>query len=216
LGIPRSPRWKRRAEVTEMNSPFGREVEQEAAADWVRGSFAQGSSLAMLMSQRLGALPNAILLAPGRPPGPVILDDYSRGVRTGEADRAAQRLLELLGLETVKTLIVEDENARPGARHLGKLGPNVGFVEDRVFRWTDLNDGALPAATLLRKGSSGYPLNAFGCWAPAEDLGLSPGHTLSVTEQLGIVDATVLVIVSLYDGEAYLALVAAELRPPLD
>jgi hypothetical protein len=191
--------------VTDGSSGFT--VERDAASDWVRGSLAQGSSLAMLMSQRLGSLLGARLLAPDTA-RQLVLDDRGRGIRSSDADVIAQRFLARVGPEVVKTLIVEDDLARRGDASVGR---DVAFVEDRILRWTSLDDTA-SAGALLRKGSSGYPLNAFGCRAPATALGLGPGHTLTAVEQARVVDATELIVVSVYDAEAYLMLMTRALE----
>jgi hypothetical protein len=182
-------------------------VERDTASDWVRGSLAQGSSLAMLMSRRLQMLTSARLLV-HHAGGAVVLNDHGRSISSADTDAMAHQLFARVGAEAVKTLIVEDDLARRGD---SSVEADVVFVEDRVLRWTGLGDAA-SAGALLRRGSSGYPLNAFVSREPADVLGLVPGHTLTKDEQARVVDTTELVLVSVYDAEAYLVLMTPVLE----
>jgi hypothetical protein len=192
-----------------MTAPdVGIAIDAEAAADWVRGSLAQGSFLAMLMTTRLASLSSARLLVPSTDAGEVgKLDDDGRGIRQSDVALVARRVLEHI-TGRLETLIVESDVARRGDRH---LSPDVAFVEDRVLRWTDLAD-VDEAVVLLRRGASGYPLNAYGCVDPAGDLGLRAGQTLDGDDLARVCASTCLVVVSVYDGEAFVALLNPDLE----
>jgi hypothetical protein len=183
------------------NAIVGCPVEQVAAFEWVRRSLEQGSSLAMLMSQHLGSLTFARLLVPAVG-GQFILDDRGRGIPQRDSDAIVRALFQCLGPDVLKSLIVEDDLARRGDP---SLGSDVAFVDDRALRWCDMDD-AVAAGALLREGSSGYPLNSFGCRASPAELGLAGGRTLVDVDKERIIDSTELVIVSVYDAEAYLVL----------
>lgn len=190
-----------------MNSQgIGTEVDADEATDWVRGSLAQGSALAMSMTQRLDSLPSVLLVAPEAcEHGLPRLDDHGRGIKMGDADLTAARLLAVLARERPTVLLVEDDLARRGDPNLDR---GVAFVEDRVVRWSDIADDGDQAVALLRSGSSGYPLNAFVCHASAGQLRLEPGSKIDNEGQALIVESVQAVLVSVYDAEAFVALVA--------
>lgn len=194
-----------------MRETVGSPVSAELGADWVRGSLAQGSGMAELMTRRLGKLGSAVLLSPSAPGAAPItsLDDLGRGIRPSDADQIARRLLQSFGAAGVKTLVVEDDLARRGDPGVGL---DVAFVGDRVVRWADLGAGAEAAAVLLRAGASGYPLNAFACWPPPAELGLKVGAPLTESQQAALVESTCAVITSVYDAETYLVLMSHDLE----
>jgi hypothetical protein len=117
----------------------------------------------MMMTRRIESFSLAWLLVPDpATAAPLVLDDSGRGIQSKDADATTQRVLQCLGRDVVKTVIVEDDLARRGDVI---AGADVAFVEDRVLRWTALDNDAAGAVALMRSGSSGYPLNAFGCVA---------------------------------------------------
>jgi hypothetical protein len=185
---------------------IGAAIDADEAMDWVRGSLAQGSALAMSMTQHLESLTSAWLVAPeaGQPPR---LDEHGRGFKTRDVDMVAARLLAVLARDRRGVLVVEDDLARRGDRNLGQ---DVAFVEDRVVRWSEIADHSDRAVTLLRRGSSGYPVNAFVCRGSARQLRLEPGSEIDAGRQALIVESVRAVIVSVYDAEAFVALVAPD------
>jgi hypothetical protein len=192
-----------------VTSVVGQPVDIERAVDWVRGSLAQGSDLARLVGANLSTLANALLLVePSRARGlEPILDDNGRGIPALEADEIAERLLARAAHRTAVTLIVEDDLARRG-------DPNVGratFVADRVLRWEEVDNKARRAVSLLRRGASGYPLNAYLCQGSATDLGLTADEDLSPVRQQCLAEAVLGVIVSVWDAEALVAVVSSKL-----
>lgn len=190
---------------------MGSPVSVELGAGWVRGSLAQGSGMAELMTRRLDKLGSAVLLSPSvQGAAPVTsLDDLGRGIRSSDADQIAQRLLESFAAAGVRTLVVEDDLARRGDPGVGL---DVAFVGDRVVRWADLGVGADVAVQLLRAGASGYPLNAFACWPPSAELGLEAGVPLGERQQAALVESTCAVITAVYDAETYLVLMSRDLE----
>lgn len=192
-----------------MTAALGQRVETERAFDWVRGSLAQGSDLAGLISARLSTLSKALLLVePSRVQGPgPILDDSGRGIPSSEADEVAKRLLATAARKAKLTLVVEDDLARQGDPHLGQ----AVFVGARVLRWEEVDDQATSAVTLLRRGASGYPLNAYVCQGTAPDLGLTADLELSTMQQQRLVDAVLGVLVSVWDAEAFVAVLSPTL-----
>jgi hypothetical protein len=165
--------------------------------------------LSISMTARLASLPGALLVVPhtAHDPEAARLDDHGRGYPSSEVDRLASRLLELLTSVGAQSLVVEDDLARRGDPG---LEGNVAFVDDRVVRWANLGQGADAPAALLRGGSSGYPLNAFVSSFGAGDLMLAPGSRLQPAALSTIVNSAMAVIASVYDAEAYVALIAPE------
>jgi hypothetical protein len=189
-----------------MTAPIGLMVETERALDWVRGSLAQGSGLATFVRANLATLTVAVLLVePARAaqvePG---LDDNGRGLRSSEADDVARRLLASAASTGKLTLIVEDDLGRRGDPRVER----AAFVGDRVLRWEEVGDDVSSAATLLRKGSSGYPLNAYLCSGAAADLGLAPEVELSRVLQQRLAETVIGVIVSVWDAEAFVGVLS--------
>lgn len=192
-----------------MTAALGQLVEPERAFDWVRGSLGQGSDLARLIGARLSTLSTALLLVePSRLQGPgPIFDDSGRGVPTAEADELVKRLLATAARRAKLTLVVEDDLARQGDPRLGQ----VAFVGARVLRWEAVDDQATSAVTLLRRGASGYPLNAYVCQGTAADLGLSADLQLSPMQQERLADSVLGVLVSVWDAEAFIAVISPTL-----
>lgn len=185
----------------------------DAALDWVRGSLAQGSSLALLLTPSLPCFSAAQLLVPdeqasGRTPS---LDDHGRGYRIGRRPGSCS-LSRKRGRDRPADALVEGDLARRGDPG---LEGNIVFVEDRILRWKELGRDVGPAVSLLRTGSSGYPLNAFVCSGMAAGMGLIAGSQLDATIQGSIVESTVAIIVSAYDREAYVILLAPRLAERL-
>jgi hypothetical protein len=184
-------------------------IDAGVAMDWVRGSLAEGSALAMSMTWQLNSLTSAWLVAPdGSTLAPLLLDNQGRGIKTRDADLAAARFLACLSHHGDQILLVEDDLARRGDP---RLDDEVAFVEDRVVRWSEIEADTSHAVALLRSGSSGYPLNAFVCHASARQLGLGPGGQIDDACQASIVESVDAVLVSVYDAEAYVALANADL-----
>lgn len=188
-----------------MTAEIGQRVETERAFDWVRRSLAQGSDLARLIGARLSKLSQALLLVePSRVQGPgPIFDDSGRGIPASEADEVAKCLLATTARKAKLTLIVEDDLARQGDPHLGR----AAFVGARVLRWEEVDNQTISAVTLLRRGASGYPLNAFICQGTPPDLGLSADLQISPTQQERIADSVLGVLVSVWDAEAFVAVI---------
>jgi hypothetical protein len=183
----------------------GRPLALEEAASWVHESLTQGSALAAAVGERLEQFSSAWLLVPEHADVRGGRLDQSCGLRIGEADVLARQLLTRLARTGHHTLVVEDELARKGDPH---LDPDISFVGDRVVRWTEIDEHAEQATTLLRSGSSGYPLNAFVCRCSAPTLHLTTGSDLSAESRGNIIASTKAVIASVYDGEAFVVLLA--------
>lgn len=191
------------------DSTVGVPLDIDRATDWVRGSLAQGTTLAGLTTATLARYRSALLLAPESRiwSDSIHLDDSGRGVAVVEADAVAARFLAQLREVGGRTLIVENDLARRGD---ALRRDESCFVEDRVLAWVELTADVSVAASLLRRGSSGYPLNAFVSRLPALDLGLARGHQLSAEEIDVIVDSILAIVVSVFDAEAYVAVATVE------
>ncbi|UQX88702.1 hypothetical protein M6D93_01560 [Jatrophihabitans telluris] len=181
-------------------------IDPGAAADWVRGSLAHGSDLSMLITTRLPDLSMGIVIGPPST-GLQALDDFGRGIRSGDADAVVQGAVESMARAGAGTLVVEDDLARRGD---AGLAVDVAFVGDRVVRWTPLNEPAV-AVRLLRTGSSGYPLNAFVCLPAPTDLPLGAGYVLNESDIAVLAEKVCAVITSVYDAESFVILARANL-----
>jgi len=173
---------------------------------WVRESLSQGSRLAALIAQTIDRLPSAVVLAAPSYTGEgrLVIDGRGRGLPSFEADSAAQEMLQRIVELGAATLIVEDDLARRG----DPISGQAAFVGDRLIRWTPIVGDCAAASRLLRTGSSGYPLIAFGCFGVPSSLGLVADGELSLKTQEHIAAATHAVIVSMWDAEACLAVVS--------
>jgi hypothetical protein len=187
---------------------FGVPIDADQAIDWARGSLAQGSRLAMSMTQRLESLRSTWLVTQPEADDerPRRLDEHGHGVKTSDVDLLASRLLASLMRAGLGVLLVEDDLARRGDPNLGS---EVAFVGDRIVRWSEMKGSSGRAVAFLRRGSSGYPLNAFVCRASAKQLRLEPGIEIDAEAQSHIVETAQAVIVSVYDAEAFVALLSS-------
>lgn len=182
---------------------IGTALQPELAVSWVRDSLKQGSSLAKTMSEILWMPGLARVLCEG-PLAEESAYDFQRGGRVlpSDADVAAGRLLGAVRLQGVKTLVVEDDLRRRGDPN---FDGGVSFLDDRVLHSRELDDPLGAVVRLLRMGSSGYPLNAFLCDRSRTELGLVDGREIGREQSAVILGATRVVIVAVYDAEAYLA-----------
>lgn len=183
-------------------------VESTQAADWVRGSLASGSDLALQILPRLHLFGHAHLLVPpdaDYATSATGLSDHGRGRPPSESDAAAVDFLRTWSTATRGTLVVEDDLARRGDPNLED--DDIVYINDRVLRWVDLR-AMTPAraVALLRSGASGFPLNAYLCVGSSEVLGLSAKRNLSVADRTVLARAVAGLITTVYDAEAFLAL----------
>ena len=105
----------------------------------------------------------------------------------------------------VNLLLVEDDLRLRTDPH---LWGNAIFFGDAVVRWLDLLESATDVPEFLRRGASGYPLNAFLLRATSGSLGLSPGRRLDADAAEAIAERVCGIIVAAYDAEAYLVWLA--------
>jgi hypothetical protein len=129
---------------------------------------------------------------------------FEHGGRANPSDAslAAGRLFDAARSYGAKTLVVEDDLRRRGDPHLER---DAVFLDDRVLHSAEIDGSVDGAVQLLRTGAPGYPLNAFLCDRSKTDLGLIAGRQIDRDQAVSIVAATQVVIVSVYDAEAYLA-----------
>ena len=190
-------------------------IDVDRARAWIRGSLVQGSDIAVVVSRHLSRFAGGLLMLAGpiEQEAPA-LDDVGRNGATDQADLAAATLLRLLAKEGGKTLVVEDDTGRSGDAN---LGDHVIIIGDRVARWADIRDGVDRAVCLLRRGSSGYPLNAYVLAQDSQGLGLTPSRRslADATCAERIIDELQCVISSAHDAEAYAALVTSAVAAAL-
>ncbi|NJI58284.1 hypothetical protein HCX50_02445 [Microbacterium oxydans] len=131
---------------------------------------------------------------------------FSQSARLGDADSVLRRIFRGLPAVSDGILIVDDDLSRRGDAGLD----GVSFVDDRVIRWEGLQSPPEDLTRLIRRGASGYPLNAFTS-------GNRQGHTLrpsvgslSDSDVLLLASEVQVVIHSVYDAESFLLLVLDE------
>jgi hypothetical protein len=189
-----------------MTNDIGRLVEPSTASEWIRESLGWGTPLAQLVAERLApsSLASARLLVPREAEERCgVLDDVGRGISTRSSDAVATDFFRGWDRRGAMTLVVEDEL---GLRGEPGIGTSTSFIGDRIVHWTTLED---PAAgpLLMRRVSTGRPLNAFVCGGAPEELGLEEDRELDAVDLAALVDRMRTVIVSAYDNEAFLAAV---------
>lgn len=174
--------------------------------EWSKESLEQGSRLAQMIEARIdpvktrayGIIPQAAAEDTPRA--------FSHSARIGDADRILGLILRDLAAMDNALLVVDDDLARRGDRRLD----DASFVDDRVVRSASLNAPSGDLTRLIRRGASGYPLNAFVCElsdadeAPAR-LGQMPESAVSL-----LAETARIVIHSIYDAESFLLLTLDE------
>lgn len=187
-----------------MTKDIGIPVDPAAAWEWVRECLTQGTSLALLAAERLAATSfSARLLVP--PDAEVlgdVFDDVGRSISAQAANQVAADFLQDLSTSEATTLLVEDELARRGARD---IGTRISFIDDRILHWTAVDSPS--GSLLMRRASSGYPMNALVCRGRPDALGLEHQRQLEELDLRVIVSAMRAVVVTVYDAEAFLALI---------
>lgn len=130
--------------------------------------------------------------------------DFGRGIKSANADEE-MRIFLVEAKNTIKAnlLIVENELARRGDPNL--LRPFV-LIGDRVANWTVLDDEAGSAIDLMRRASSGYPLNALLCSFPEGSNELIGQCEIEYDHIPHIVQSVKAIIVNVFDAETYLIL----------
>ena len=184
----------------------GHPVATATAIPWIYSSLSQGSALSASVRARIDPTWSAFVVAPGADSGPwrAPIDERSRQLRHRDVDDIATQFLKSLSRRGLQTLVVEDDSARRGDPNLGE----AAYVDDRVLRWSELRGDTAHSVALLR--SVAYPLNGFLCRKSASTMGLLPHKSLDKEERTAVAAATAVVIVSVYDAEAYLAIVAPD------
>jgi hypothetical protein len=99
-----------------MTQSVGLQIAAVEAVDWVRDSLTEGSTLAVLMRERIGPSWSALLIGPGTRGGfwTQPLRAYGLGYRARDVDVVAGEFLTSLARPRLQTLVVEDDAARRG------------------------------------------------------------------------------------------------------
>lgn len=186
---------------------FGIKTSTSSALPFVRESLRDGTALALSVDRQIGRLGVCRILIPSSSMAPAVIDARGRSFSRRATEELATNLFSACGAASALTLVVEDDLARRGdVLH----GANYAFLGNRVIRWARVNDSARAATHLLRTGASGYPLNAFLCDADGSQLGLSEGASVAFSSCPSMADHVSAVIVSAFDGEAFLVLMTPE------
>ncbi|WP_344013227.1 hypothetical protein [Microbacterium natoriense] len=171
------------------------------AQAWSRASLEQGSALAEFVSQRLPTATSAFAIVSDADMTPV-LDDHSRSIDHHVVDHLLGEHLHHQASTGAAVLVVEDDLAREGDPGLA----DVVFVEDRVIRWRELQREPSQLVRLIRRGASGYPLNAYVCDEAARTILRRADRSLTVEGAASLASTVRAVIHSIYDAESYLVI----------
>jgi hypothetical protein len=183
------------------------DVDQAVALDWLRYSLGQGEVISpaalKFIEERQG---HAYTLAPETVDTARLAKPREGGVvTTGGARAALAKVLEGLTERGSACVVVEDElslRRHPKPSLDGLL--LTAFVGEQVLHWAGLEGGPEDAIVAVRRGSHGYPTNAFVTSASAEALGLADGADLDSDIAGSVVGSLLAVIVAAYDDETYI------------
>ncbi|WP_435749017.1 hypothetical protein [Microbacterium sp. PMB16] len=129
--------------------------------------------------------------------------DFLQSARLGDADYLLGTFLRGISAFFVGILVVDDDLARRGDPGLD----DASFVQDRVIRWSDLRSAPEDLMLLIRRGASGYPLNAFICGGEGSEPFYPQSGELRESEVNLIASEVRVIIHSIYDAESFLILV---------
>lgn len=184
-----------------------RPIPAEQALPWVQNSLSQGAQLS-------GAVRSSVewsrgtfyALVPVSWQQPARLNFARGGVaRTTAASIALVTSLYDLAGRTDACLIVEDDLRRADDPATSALPIPSASIDDRVFHWCDLSSSSADeVSTTVRRGASGYPLNAFVVSRPCQGLGLHPGGRYGPELAYEVASGLAAIIVSAFDGESFL------------
>ena len=184
-----------------MNDVRARTVPFVQAREWSQASLDAGSVLAGLIGRRFSTQAAAFVLLPDD--GSAIeVDDVSRAVDPQHADQVLAEYLQYLASMGAGVLVVEDDTAREGDPGLTE----AVFLEGRGLRWKDMHADASQLMRLIRRGASGYPLNAFVCDEDGRAILQQVGDALSSKDVTGLARSALSVIHSVYDAESFLVI----------
>ncbi len=191
------------------NTVIPAEIDQTVALAWLRCSLGQGELVSSATVKFIEAHEgHAYTLAPEAIAPARLAKPHDGGVivpGTGSPLEALVRELETLAQRGAACVVVEDElrlKRDPKPSLDGML--QTAFVGEKVIHWADIADGMEEVSITVRRGSHGYPLNAFVTSASARELGLVDGMDLDADIAGAVVGSLVAVIVAAYDDETYI------------
>lgn len=182
------------------------ELPHQQGRDWVVQSLSNGHEVSAAV---LAATP----LASGRflaLVSPQVTDERDTHLEEGgvtdskSADAALTSLLDGLITGPAGCVVVEDDALRRAdpAVALGELP--TAFIGEHVLHWYDFASSSnSDAATVIRAGATGYPLNAFVLTRGSHDLGLVQGASLPRSFAAEVAQNLAAVIVSAFDAETF-------------
>jgi hypothetical protein len=192
-----------------INSVKPTEIDQTVALEWLRYSLRQGNVISpdvlKFIQERDG---RAYALVPASVDPARLATPQWGGViepGTGSPREALAQVLDGLAARGAACVVVEDairEKRDPKPSLDGLL--RTAFVGEMVVHWAALAKGMEDAILAVRRGSSGYPTNAFVSSVSAEQLGLVDGTDLDHDIAGAIVESLVAVIVAAYDDETFM------------
>ncbi len=194
-----------------MNLPVPTDIDQKVALDWLCYSLGLGEVQVISRAAREFIEEHeghAYTLAPeGVDPARLAKPREGAVITagTGSPREALARALETLSARGAACVLVEDEAnwkryPKPSLDGLLK----TAFVGEQVIHWAGLEGGAEDAVVAVRRGSHGYPTNAFVTSASAEELGLVDGADLDFDIAGRVVGSLMAVIVAAYDAETFI------------
>jgi len=170
-----------------------------AADEWILSSLSGGLVISDAVASGLTLSAGAVYVLGDGEPAVESSEDFARGHNGFGAEEALVRFISELPVANL--LLVENDLA---LRTDPWLFGNAAFFGDLVVHWVDLPGSVVLAPELLRRGASGYPLNAFLLRADSRTLGLAYGRGMTADSVDPIANEVCGVIVAAYDAEAYL------------
>jgi hypothetical protein len=191
------------------NAVIPTEIDQTIALEWLHYSLGQGevevisSAVLKFIEERPG---HAFTLAPATVDlARLATPRYGGVIETRSASEGMTPVLEKFAEQGAACVVVEDDmrlKRHPKPSVDGLL--QTAFVGEQVLHWAGLESGTEGAITVLRRGSLGYPTNAFVTSASAEEVGLVDGADLDSDIAGRVVGKLMAVIVAAYDDETYI------------
>lgn len=126
--------------------------------------------------------------------------------RADESRVALARYLDDLPGGRTSCLIVEDDLRRRADPLVeSRPGSYISFIGDRIVHWCNRGQEIDPECTdVMKRGASGYPLNAFVSTMSAVDFGLVDGQDAPKGFAIEVAESLLAVIVSAFDAESFM------------
>ena len=182
-------------------------IPTECALPWAKTSLSGGAALseAVRSSVHWGR-GHFDALAPRSWQQPTGLNLAHGGVvSTTDASEALVSVLHELSADSEACLIVEDDLRRANDPVMGTLPFPWALIDGGIVHWCDLSASSGEDITAtIRRGASGYPLNAFVVLQPCRSFGFTPGGHFDSQLASEVASTVAAIVVSAFDAESFL------------